>query len=314
MTATVWRVPEEVDRRGSAGRSSAGCPLYRRLSRVVADASGGEGAARITIADSKAVYNPGGGLAGLERAVIPAWRLRAAPRAIDAGRWRELWNEAAPGAREQMEEAPWYAEYDEPLPIDLEQRAAAGAIELLRGGLAAAGVELCDVRSAVLLPRRFNHEVEQSGGKGAVLSRMTIDLVRKALAGLSDEPRTIVCDKHGGRNRYGPLLQRAFPDVLVEVRGEGRAESMYRFGPEATRTEFRFVTGGERFLPAALASMTSKYLRELAMRAFNAFWTSKVPGLRPTAGYYTDALRFGRDIEPARKRLGIDDAILWRNR
>ena len=56
--------------------------------------------------------------------------------------------------------------------------------------------------------------------------------------------------------------------------------------------------------------MTSKYLRELAMRAFNDFWCGRVPDLAPTAGYPGDARRF--HAPPCAKRsltLGIDDAV-----
>jgi hypothetical protein len=124
----------------------------------------------------------------------------------------------------------------------------------------------------------------------------------------------VVCDKHGGRNRYGPALQRQFTESLVEIRGEGRAESRYVFGPTDARVDVRFRRGGEAFLPTALASMTAKYVRELAMRAFNAFWQSHLPGLRPTAGYPVDAKRFKRDIAPQQAELGIDDRLLWRVR
>jgi hypothetical protein len=71
---------------------------------------------------------------------------------------------------------------------------------------------------------------------------------------------------------------------------------------------------GERFLPTALASMTAKYLRELSMRAFNEFWCSRIPNLRPTAGYPKDAHRFRSAIAAAQKELKIDDHALWRNR
>jgi hypothetical protein len=71
---------------------------------------------------------------------------------------------------------------------------------------------------------------------------------------------------------------------------------------------------GERYLPTALASMTAKYLRELSMRAFNEFWCARVPGLRPTAGYPTDAPRFKREIDALQRELAIDDHVLWRNR
>ena len=60
--------------------------------------------------------------------------------------------------------------------------------------------------------------------------------------------------------------------------------------------------------------MTAKYLRELAMRAFNEFWCARVPGLRPTAGYPVDARRFKLRSRECNAALGIDDHILWRNR
>jgi hypothetical protein len=60
--------------------------------------------------------------------------------------------------------------------------------------------------------------------------------------------------------------------------------------------------------------MASKYLRELAMGAFNEFWRRRVAGLRPTAGYPQDARRFKADIAGALASLGIDDRQLWRAR
>ena len=65
-------------------------------------------------------------------------------------------------------------------------------------------------------------------------------------------------------------------------------------------------------MPAALASMASKYLRELAMRAVNHFWCGRLVGLRPTAGYPEDARRFKSEIAAIQAELGIDDRILWR--
>jgi len=78
--------------------------------------------------------------------------------------------------------------------------------------------------------------------------------------------------------------------------------------------EFRFQPKGERHLPTALASMTAKYLRELAMRPFNAFWQRHVPELKPTAGYPTDAVRFYSDIQPVRRKLKIAPHLVWRKR
>ena len=89
---------------------------------------------------------------------------------------------------------------------------------------------------------------------------------------------------------------------------------MYRFGAapsDASKSPFR--PRAEAHVPAALASMASKYLRELAMRAFNEFWRRRVEGLHPTAGYPQDAKRFKADIAAAQTALGIDDDLLWRN-
>ena len=98
------------------------------------------------------------------------------------------------------------------------------------------------------------------------------------------------------------LLQHFFPDAWIETLVESRAESRYHWGAGDGRVEVAFRRGGESFLPAALASMTAKYLRELAMRAENAFWCARVPGLRPTAGYPLDARRFKTEIESCATR------------
>jgi hypothetical protein len=60
--------------------------------------------------------------------------------------------------------------------------------------------------------------------------------------------------------------------------------------------------------------MTSKYLRELFMRIYNLYWAQQVPGLLPTAGYYTDGRRFYKDIQPAARKMGIDQQMLYRFR
>ncbi len=124
----------------------------------------------------------------------------------------------------------------------------------------------------------------------------------------------MVCDKHGGRNRYAAALQHHFGEWLIVVRGEGRCESRYEFGPSGSRVDVRFRRGGEAFLPTALASMTAKYFRETAMRSFNRFWQQQIPGIRPTAGYPVDARRFKHEIANRQRELGLDDHVLWRSR
>jgi hypothetical protein len=64
----------------------------------------------------------------------------------------------------------------------------------------------------------------------------------------------------------------------------------------------------------ALASMISKYLRELLMMEFNRFWQARVPKLKSTAGYPLDARRFWAEIRPAASELGIGADALWRRK
>ena len=185
---------------------------------------------------------------------------------------------------------------------------------MLSEGLAAAGVELLELCSRPVFADEFNRLADHYGSKGAALSHATLELVRALVEPLEAGPISIVCDKHGGRNRYHRLLAEHFPERLIEIHGESRARSVYRFGPERRRIEIRFQTKAESHLPAALASMASKYLRELAMRALNDFWCRRVDGLHPTAGYPQDAKRFKAEIAALQAELAIEDRLLWRTR
>lgn len=314
ISACVWRVPDEY----------LGADLYKLLRAVVAcDPCQCNTRRVVAWADSKVLYKSGQGLAQLERGLLSALGL-IGPMPCD---WRSLWHALDPdfygepcigeqdanrGGHETQ--LPWHREFAATLPIENEPAAIAKIICRLQSCLAKLGVQLVALRSAAVFPSRFNAALDQHGNKSEALSRLTLGLLGKVLEQLGDEPILVWCDKHGGRNFYGPLLQQQFPDTLIEVRSEGREESIYRWGPASRRIEARFCVGGERHLPAAMASMASKYLRELAMRAFNDYWLLQVPDLRPTAGYPGDAARFKEAISARQQTLGIEDRVLWRSR
>jgi ribonuclease HII len=111
------------------------------------------------------------------------------------------------------------------------------------------------------------------------------------------------------------MLQNAFADGMVVAREEGRGRSAYEvLGLEReVRLTFQPRADAEHFV-VALASMLSKYLREVLMGEFNAFWQGRVVGLKATAGYPRDALRFFEQIRAAAAELGIAEAALWRRR
>jgi ribonuclease HII len=298
ISATEWRVPDEA----------ADVDLYARLTHCVQkDATSNH---YIPIADSKQLYKPGSGLLNLERGLFAALSVCNA----NVQRWRDAWQVLAPDSVDQLATVPWYAKYDTLLPIDLDRERRAVDRPLLVEGLQTANVSLERIRAAAVFPGRFNELVERYDSKGSVLSLATLGLVRDALEQHDDAKVLIQCDKHGGRNRYLAVLQTVFPDERVTIIRESRESSVYRWVTRDRQIEIRFVAKGESFLPAALASMTAKYLRELAMQAFNAFWNQYLPDLKPTAGYPVDAKRFKNEIESVQRQLGIEDRILWRSR
>lgn len=299
VAASVWHVPE----------GDATTDLYARLEGMIADGGSSRTMGALAIADSKKLYQPGKGIALLERGVLAALAvIGVAPRW-----WREAWAALAPVSRDVLDELPWHRDYDCRLPLEADGDDVAAASRAIAAGLAARGVRLADVRCRAIFPRTFNTLAERLGSKGAALTQWTLELVGECIQAL-DGPVVVVCDKHGGRNRYAAAAQQFLTDELVEIIAEGRQESVYRFGGPQRRVELRFRAKGEGWLPAALASMTAKYVRELAMKAFNDFWRQQVPGLRPTAGYPVDAARFRREIARRRVVLGIDEAIVWRQR
>ena len=261
--------------------------------------------------DSKQLYKSGGTLAKLERGVLAA--IGCLPRSLPAT-WRELLQFVDAACLAEVAEVPWYVDYDRPLPTEIAASDAAAASRQLRSALAAAGSQLLDIRSRVLFPGAFNQHVRRCGSKGVALSEWTLQLVHEAMQSLGEQAVFVRCDKHGGRNRYAAVLQHIFSDQLIQVVHESRTDSAYQWRQASQSVEIRFTAKGERFLPAALASMVSKYLRELAMAAFNQFWLDRIPGLKPTAGYPVDARRFLNAIADQKRMLGVSDHAIWRHR
>lgn len=298
VSATVWELPEGM----------APGDLYDVLQDSVVSAVAEADEERFAVADSKQLYKPRGTRAHLERGVLIA----LASLAREPRTWRAMFDALDPTSFPIRGTIPWYREYDEAVPLDI------AAIDLEAPHLRFAdvcrrqGVRLHEVRSRVIYPVEFNRLLA-SYGKGELLSHATLGLVAELAAPLIG-PISIVCDKHGGRNRYADLLADHFSDAFIEIRGESRDLSAYTFGPADRRMAACFRTRAESVLAVGLASMVSKYLRELSMRAFNQFWVGQIEGLRPTAGYPQDAKRFREDIADRQHELGIAEDMLWRQK
>lgn len=336
VSATVWEIQGkrqkakgksiESDGDLSAGIRAPG-PESSPFSHFLESLSG---SGSPLIGDSKKLYSPARGIGPLEHGVLSMLACRTSlPSSLAFLRQSVCINPA-----EQFDGQPWYDGCDLPLPRKVESYLVGETADRARQAMGRAKIALRGVYSATVFPPQFNSLVDAHDSKAAALAHVLTDLLKHVLAAhlvpsvvgpqssvpaAQSSPFGLPCcyvlvDKQGGRNHYQPLLQRAFPEHLVLREDEGRASSRYRVDTAGGRLEVSFQQGAERHVPVALASMFSKYLRELFMELFNRFWIERVPGLRPTAGYPVDARRFWDAIRPAQRQLGIPDHVLWRQR
>jgi ribonuclease HII len=300
MTSVACRVPEPC-------HDADLWHLLRPAVRRGTDADEG----RLLIDDSKIVYTARG-LAGLEHGVLAALWRDGAERAASLASFVD-W--ACPDDRDELVCEAWYRGV-QVLPVHVAPDELGAGIARFDTVCAEAEVGCWHVRSVIVCPRRFNALLDASGTKGAILAHALANLLRCQRARLTgDEPLSFFIDKHGGRNTYAAMLQHAFPDGMVFAVQEGMARSVYRVHglDREVRLTFQPRADTEHFC-VALASMTSKYLRELLMLEFNRFWQQHVPGLKPTAGYPGDAARFFEAIRQAIAALGLREEAVWRKR
>lgn len=296
VTATVWEVPGPP----------AECDLWQAFAEVVTSAPTAKDH-RLHIGDSKAVFQPGKGIAALERGVLCTLGL------LPDGEFstdRSLRRTLSPEACDQMADDPWYAAEDLALPTAISADEMLAYINRWQTVLKQTDIRLSAVRSVILEPSRFNALIDVHQNKAEALSTVSLNLLKHVALPWEHEQILACCDKHGGRNRYDQLLSECFDGAFVFRLKESADLSVYRWG----NMEVRFQPRAESQFPVAVASMVSKYLRELAMLRFNRFWQRLIRGLRPTQGYPVDARRFQEAIAAEQRSLGIADALLWRCR
>ena len=250
-------------------------------------------------------------LGPLERPVLVT--LAAAGHAVTS--WRGLLQLVAPETVPQLDAYPWYHEVDQPLPADLPDGDVATRANALRLASTEQGLTWRRPACQVLLAGRYNQLVAATRNKATVLSMTVLRLVDQLRRGAGDEPLFIHVDRLGGRTRYRDALQTAFPDCDLHILAEHDDRSAYRLEQAGRACTIDFARRGEeQHLAVALASLYSKYLRELCMGRFNAFWRSRRADLAPTAGYYQDAQRWLQDAEGLLAELRVDRRQLVRLR
>jgi hypothetical protein len=167
----------------------------------------------------------------------------------------------------------------------------------------------------VLPERQLNRQLNATRNKSSVLFSVAAMHLDHLPRHYGTRDLVIFCDRQGGREHYGHLLRLMFDEWSLEIVSEADGRSEYKLSRAANVVRIIFTEKAEaQCLPVAAASMLCKYLREVLMGRFNAYWKTLLPELEPTAGYYSDGMRFLKDIEVKRMELGIPDEHLIRCR
>jgi hypothetical protein len=264
---------------------------------------------RLWVDDSKAILRAASGRARLQATCLA---VLAAVAPVAPGTLAELLAALGAGSLEDAELTPWL----DPGPV--AQELADSEVSSARPGrgapFAGAPWRIVGVHSVVVGPARFNAMLARSGSKAKVHFDAFVRLLGPLWDRAGECGRTHVRgDKHGGRHFYYEPLVEAFPGVWIDRGPEGPALSRYTLRAGERRLELSLeprADGSDGLV--ALASIVSKTVRELWMDQFNAHWTARIPGLRPTAGYPTDARRFRQAIEPDCRARGLDPGLWWR--
>ena len=313
-SAAVFSVPDDVT------PDSLWDVLKTALARK---ATRSKSAGPIVIGDSKKLFDRKRkkGLAPLERGVLTMLRccdsltpILDDDGPVDLGALLDL---VAPGARGEAATYPWYGPCDLPVPHHAGKIDVALAANALSVAMRNTDVRLLGLRALPTFAGEFNRLLAQTNNKSTTTLDITARLIDWVWQGCTDPKLHLVVDRQGGRMHYRPLLQRLFPNCQLRVVDESEACSRYQLNAPGRAAEILFLTKAEsQSLPTALASMLSKYLRELFMERFNEYWVAQLPdtALKPTAGYYVDGNRFFAEILPARQRLETPDEQIYRNR
>ncbi|HEX8324372.1 MAG TPA: hypothetical protein VF595_10715 [Tepidisphaeraceae bacterium] len=294
----------------SADPSAVPC-LWERLRKCVGRSRSKDGR-KLHINDSKAVYTPSAGLAELERAVLClSGQVHGSTDSLDA-----FLAKVDPDVGRMLATYPWYAPGEaDPFPIAVPAMSLRIASNGYTAVSADADTACVHYRVRLLPERQFNDHTAKTRNKASTLFGLAAQHLDDLLRTFADQNLLIVCDRQGGRSHYGLLLRLMFEDWALTVVSESDARSEYVLtnGPRRARLIFQEKAEAECMAVAA-ASMLAKYAREALMKRFNRYWRNHDASLKPTAGYYTDGLRFLKDIEPLRERLGIADVDLIRQR
>jgi hypothetical protein len=267
---------------------------------------------KLHINDSKLVYGGSGSLKELERGLLS---VVAASSGLPAD-LESLLDLVAGNICQEMSRYPWYRQApNEKFPLEQDAVGLRLFANALRLEMERTRCRCVHLAAKVVCEGELNRMFDATRNKGSTLFSLAAVHLDYLLNTFGDKGLVIICDRQGGRGHYGSLLRLMFDEWSLEIVREEESRSDYRLHRNGHAVSLTFTEKAEAAcLPVALASMLCKYLREALMGRFNAYWQSLLPGLTPTAGYYSDGLRFLDSIQQKRQELGVADKQLIRSR
>jgi ribonuclease HII len=267
-------------------------------------------AGRILITDSKKAYTRSQGHKHLKRTVLACLKyLDKSPETLS-----ELLTELCPESLQRLHAYPWYEQIDT-YHLCENDTAVSIATDSLHRDMAANNIELLSLKSCCLDVAYYNKMVDAVKNKAKVLFTATSTLIKHAYETYDDDEIQIIVDRQGGRVHYRRNLQLMFDGMELHILQEKPSSSSYELIGSGKKMRIHFVVKADtRFMPVSLASMFSKYVRELLIDNINAYFRGFSEELKPTAGYWKDGLRFINDLKEMLPHVEYDSNQLIRNR
>ena len=286
--------------------------LWLRLGKAVCKRLS-DRAGRIAINDSKKLTTKAAGVRYLELGCLAFAALSGEAKINEQTTlpdWLDLLGETRHHASDLP---PWYAESDDhpwqTLPTAQTFGELAVAAGMLRNCTQRIGVALGNLGAAVVYEDTFNRMAAATHSKASLSFTFVARHLLHVWENYNEHSPNVIIDRQGGRTHYRELLAQSFPDTQVDVIEETATASAYLMSARSDRSRSMRITfrvdAEQAHMPVALASMVSKYTRELLMARFNHYFTQRVPDLKPTAGYAKDGKRFLEDLAPHLPDLGL---------
>jgi len=255
-------------------------------------------AGRLLITDSKKAYSRKSGIEHLRRTVLSAIHAWKNGSASTDTIWDVL-SLICPDTLESIDSYPWYKELNTHTlghnPSDI-----AIAAGVLQKTMSEHNIQISGIQSRCLDVEQYNMRVRKVKNKSRVLFTELCTLILEAFNrnAAHTEPMQVIVDRQGGRINYQQELLRMFPGFSLSVIRQEPTMSSYELNQNGQTMRIHFCAKADtKYLVVGLASMVSKYLREVMMYSLNHYFCRLCPDLCPTAGYWQDGQRFVKDLE-----------------